>query len=164
VLVDIFERIENCFKRLEPYTGLPPSEAMTDMTVKIILEILSILAIVTKEVKHRPRSEFDHERCRVLTEIRLEKYRKMLRGRNDVEDALKRLDKLTQEEARTTTAEVLKVSHKALDGARCIISVIRAVLNLLILSRTSRKREPVATRPSKVAVSPGSLDESQHRP
>jgi len=103
-----------------------------------------------------------------LTEIRLEKYLKKLLGRNDVEDALKRLDKLTQEEARTTTAEVLKVSHKALDGARCTISVIRDVMNFLILSRTSHatdsKREPVATRPSKVAVSPGSLDESQHRP
>jgi len=57
VLVDIFERIENCFKRLESYTELPPSEAMTDMTVKIIVEILSILAIVTKEIKQRRRSE-----------------------------------------------------------------------------------------------------------
>jgi len=36
---------------------------------------------------------------------------KKLIGRTDVEDALKRLDKLTQEEARTATTEVLKVTH-----------------------------------------------------
>jgi hypothetical protein len=89
-----------------------------------------------------------------LTEICLEKYLKKLLGRNDVEDALKRLDKLTQEEARTTTAEVLKVSHKALDGARCTISVIRAVLNLLILSRTSRKRENLSRQDLRKWLSP----------
>ena len=36
---------------------------------------------------------------------------KKLIGRMDVEDALKRLDKLTQEEARMATTEVLKVTH-----------------------------------------------------
>jgi hypothetical protein len=170
VLVDIFERIENCFKRLESYTELPPSEAMTDMTVKIIVEILSILAVVTTEIKQRRRSELIASDVVSLAEIGLEKYLNKLLGRNDVDDALKRLDKLTQEEARMTIAEVLKVSHKthkALDGARCTISVIRAVLSL-ILSRTSHatdsKPEPVATRPSKVAVSPGLFNEPQHRP
>ena len=36
---------------------------------------------------------------------------KKLLGRNDVEDALKRLDKLTQEEAKMVTAEVLKITR-----------------------------------------------------
>jgi len=36
---------------------------------------------------------------------------KKLFGRTDLEDALKRLGKLTQEEARMATAEVLKVTH-----------------------------------------------------
>ena len=36
---------------------------------------------------------------------------KKLIGRTDVEDALKRLDKLTQEEARMATTEVLKATH-----------------------------------------------------
>jgi len=44
-----------------------------------------------------------------------EKYFKKLVGRTDLEDALKRLDKLTQEEARMATAEVLKAMH-AVDG------------------------------------------------
>jgi hypothetical protein len=94
---------------------------MTDMTVKIIVEILSILAVVTKEIKQTRRSELITSDVGFLTEIGLEKYLNKLLGRNDVEDALKRLDKLTQEEARMTTAEVLKVSHKALDGARNVL-------------------------------------------
>jgi hypothetical protein len=32
-------------------------------------------------------------------------------GRTEMEDGLKRLDKLTQEEARMATAQVLKVTH-----------------------------------------------------
>ena len=46
-----------------------------------------------------------------LTEIFSEKYLKKLVGRTDIEDALKRLDKLTQEEARMATAQVLKITH-----------------------------------------------------
>jgi hypothetical protein len=41
----------------------------------------------------------------------LEKFLKKLLGRNDVEDALKRLDNLTQEEAKLATAEVLKITR-----------------------------------------------------
>ena len=36
---------------------------------------------------------------------------KKLVGRTDIEDALQRLEKLTQEEARMATAEGLKVTH-----------------------------------------------------
>jgi len=50
-----------------------------------------------------------------LTQVFLEKFLKKLLGRNDIEDALKRLDKLTQEEARMATAEVLKITH-SVDG------------------------------------------------
>jgi len=40
-----------------------------------------------------------------------EKYLKKLIGNTDVEDALRRLDRLTQEEAHMASVEVLKVSH-----------------------------------------------------
>ena len=58
MLVDLFERIENFFKRLECHTELKPSEAMTGMMVKIMVEVLSVLAVVTVEVKQRRRSQF----------------------------------------------------------------------------------------------------------
>ena len=47
----------------------------------------------------------------MLTERCTEKYLKKLMGRTEIEDALKRLDKLTQEEARMAAAENLRVAH-----------------------------------------------------
>ena len=46
-----------------------------------------------------------------LTELFSEKYLKKLIGKNDIEDALKRLDRLTQEEARMAAAQLLKVTN-----------------------------------------------------
>ena len=47
----------------------------------------------------------------LLTKRRLGKLGKKLIGKTDLEDALKRLDKLTQDEARMATAEVLRATH-----------------------------------------------------
>ena len=57
ILVDIFERIENFFRRLEIYTAVSPTPEMTDMMVKIMVEVLSILGIATKEAKQGRTSE-----------------------------------------------------------------------------------------------------------
>jgi len=51
----------------------------------------------------------------------LGKYLRRLVGKNDLEDALKRLDKLTQEEARMATAEVLKVMHSVDNNMEVVI-------------------------------------------
>ena len=51
MLIDIFVRIEGFFKRLDSYTEVQPTVAMTDVIVKMMVEILSILAIATKEIK-----------------------------------------------------------------------------------------------------------------
>ena len=56
-LVDIFERIENFFRRLENYTEIPPTPEMMDIIGKILVEVLSILAIATKEIKQGRTSE-----------------------------------------------------------------------------------------------------------
>ena len=39
----------------------------------------------------------------------------------DLEDAVKRLDNLTQEEARMALAEVLRITHKVHDGVNVVI-------------------------------------------
>ena len=46
-----------------------------------------------------------------LTQPFSEKYLKKLLGRTDIEDALKRLDRLTQEESQMAAAQVLKVAN-----------------------------------------------------
>ncbi|KAH9177989.1 hypothetical protein EDB89DRAFT_2239711 [Lactarius sanguifluus] len=94
-LVDLFGRMEYFFKRLERYIDVRPTAAMTDIIVKIMVEVISILGMVTKEIRQG----------------RTKKYLKMLVGRNDVEDALQRLDRLTQEEARMAAVETLTVTR-----------------------------------------------------
>ena len=51
----------------------------------------------------------------------LEKFVNKLLGRNDVEDAQKRLDTLTQEEARMAIAETLNVTHRVEDKVTGLI-------------------------------------------
>jgi hypothetical protein len=64
-----------------------------------------------------------------LTEIFPEKYLKKLVGRTDIEDALKRLDKLTQEEARMATAQVLKVTHAVEDRVLGVDDKVATVID-----------------------------------
>ena len=59
-----------------------------------------------------------------VTEKCLEKYVKRLIGKTEMEDALKKLDKLTQEEARMIIAENLRATH-AVDER--VTEVIRGV-------------------------------------
>ena len=56
-LIDMFERIENVFRRLEVYIEVPPTAEMMDMMVKIMVEILSTLGLATKEIKQGRTSE-----------------------------------------------------------------------------------------------------------
>jgi hypothetical protein len=39
------------FKRVETYTSVPPTDAMTDIIVKIMIEVLNIFAIATNEMR-----------------------------------------------------------------------------------------------------------------
>jgi hypothetical protein len=50
-LIDIFERMETFFQRLEIYTRVSPPPEMIDIIVRIMVEVLSILGIATKEMK-----------------------------------------------------------------------------------------------------------------
>jgi hypothetical protein len=57
-LVVMFGSFENFLSRLSIYIGVPPTPALTNVLVKIIVELLSTLALVTKEVKQGRFSEF----------------------------------------------------------------------------------------------------------
>ncbi len=56
-LLNIFERIEMFFQRLEVYTAVVPTTEMVDMMVQITVEVLSIVGIATKELKQSRTSE-----------------------------------------------------------------------------------------------------------
>jgi hypothetical protein len=56
-LVDLLESIEHFLNRLDIYTKIPPTVAMTEMVVKILVELLSALALVTKQINQGKPSE-----------------------------------------------------------------------------------------------------------
>ncbi|KAH9969688.1 hypothetical protein BC827DRAFT_23481 [Russula dissimulans] len=86
---------------------------MMDIIVNIMTEVLTILGIATKEIKQR----------------RAKKYMKKLLGKNDIESALKRLDTLTQEEARMATVEVLKMMRGVDEKVRGVDEKVNVVLD-----------------------------------
>ncbi|KAH9959367.1 hypothetical protein BGW80DRAFT_1449133 [Lactifluus volemus] len=89
-LLELFESLGNFIQRLDIYTKIPPTTAMTRIVVKIIIELLSALALATKQIKE-------------------EKFFMKGLGENELETALRKLDRLTQDEARSATAQTLGV-------------------------------------------------------
>ena len=79
--------------------------------VKIMAEVLNILAITTKEMKQSRASELSLRVELFPAYIGLERFLKRLARRSDMEDALARLNKLINEEARMAGALVLKNTH-----------------------------------------------------
>jgi hypothetical protein len=126
-LVDLFESIERFLSRLEIYTRISLTPAMTNVVVKIMVEILSTLALATKQVQQGRLSESDSCRCDIFTQRGPEKFVKKFLGENEIEAVLLRLDRLTQDEARATGAQTLEivcglVQHRklAMDGERTV--------------------------------------------
>ncbi|KAI9432763.1 hypothetical protein H4582DRAFT_2061576 [Lactarius indigo] len=116
-LVNLFGRMEYFFMRLERYIHVRPTAAMTDIIVKIMVEVISILGIMTKEIRQG----------RTNIEYYAEKYLKKLIGRNDVEDALQRLDRLTQEEARMAAVEALTMTRGIDDKVDGVCETVQSV-------------------------------------
>jgi hypothetical protein len=111
--------MEFFFIRLEQYIHVRPSAAMTDVIVKIMVEVITILGIVTKEVgQGRTSMSFLVDFYIRKIDLRAERYLKILVGRKDIENALQRLDKLTREEVRMAAAEALTISRNIDDTVK----------------------------------------------
>ena len=65
----------------------------------------------------------------LLTERCPEKYAKKLIGRTEIEDALKRLDKLTHEEAWMGIAQNLRATHNVGEDVRGVADKVVAIDN-----------------------------------
>ena len=57
VLVGLFSRIENCFKRLETYAKARLPDSMRKFMVETMVGVLGVLATATKAIKQRWISE-----------------------------------------------------------------------------------------------------------
>jgi len=126
-LVELFNRIGYFFRRLEIYTGVPPTTAMTDIIVEIMVKIITILGIATKEIQRGRLSELIPRRFTFFTDTYSEKYLRKLMGNVEIEDALQELDKLTLEEARIASAELLKITHGVDDRVKGVDERVQEV-------------------------------------
>ncbi|KAH9022776.1 hypothetical protein EDB85DRAFT_353432 [Lactarius pseudohatsudake] len=110
-LVDLFERIQFFLKRLGVHTRISPTKDMVEILVKIMAEVIAILSIATKEMQ----------------QSKTKMYLRKLLGRTDIEDALKKLDNLTQEEVRMAMAQVLQGINELKDDAKKADEALREI-------------------------------------
>ena len=81
-----------------------------------MVEVITIFGIATKELKRGPGSEFPIGHLGICAELGVEKFLRKLAGKNDLEDALNNLDRLTQEESRAVLA-VTAARVEAIEGS-----------------------------------------------
>jgi hypothetical protein len=121
-LVDLLESIEHFLRRLGIYTKIPPTDAMTEIVVKILVELLTALALVTKQIQQGiPSESIFGEVLRHLTQCNAEKLVKKFFGEKDVEAAVQRLGRLTDDEARITAAQTLEVVYGLVQNMRVVM-------------------------------------------
>jgi hypothetical protein len=112
------------FKRLEIYKTIPPTIAMTDIVVKIMVEVLSVLALATKQIKEGRFSRCTITYISLMAQRAIEKFAKRLLGKDKVdkvEAVLQKLDRLTQEETRMAVTQTLGVVHGLEGNVRVVI-------------------------------------------
>lgn len=120
--------MERFLSRLNLYMRLPLvtlTSAMGETIVKIMVELLSAIAVVTKQIKQkRPRECVPWLSIIIyiyLTDCIAVKLIKKLLGEKDVEDVLHRLDRLTLDEARDTAAQTVEVVYGLAANMRLIL-------------------------------------------
>jgi len=105
---------------------------MTDIIIKIMVKLLEVLALATKQIKH---GRFG--KCAIMYTLSTSqratvKFAKKLLGESEVEAVLQRLDRLTQDEARMTVAQTLGVVHGLVNNVRIVMEGAECLLNPLL--------------------------------
>jgi hypothetical protein len=94
---------------------------MTDIIIKIMAELLSVLALATKQINQGRFSKYSMPYTFFRAQCVVEKFTKKLLGESDVEAVLQRLDRLTQDEARMTVAQTLGVVHGLMNNMKVVM-------------------------------------------
>ena len=136
-LVDLLDSVERFLCRLEIYTRIPLTAGMASIIVKIMAEILSTLALATKQVEQGRLSGSYFRCCGGLTQRSAEKFVKKILGENEIETVLHRLDRLTLDEARATGVQILEVVYGLVQHRKAVMDgeqMYQASSSLLIKS------------------------------
>jgi len=104
---------------------------MTDMIIKIMVRLLEVLALATKQIKHGRFSKCLITYTLTMSQGAVVKFAKKLLGESEIEAVLQRLDGLTHEEARMAVAQTLGVVHSLVNNVRIVMEGAECLLNLL---------------------------------
>ena len=102
---------------------------MTNIITEILAEVIRIFGIATKELKRGSASELPISCVRTFTKSSTEKFLRRLAGMADLEDALKKLDRLTQEEARMAHAEALRMAHSIRNEVKVVDDKVQVAID-----------------------------------
>ena len=94
---------------------------MTDIIIKIMAELLSVLALATKQINQGRFSNYNTPYTFLRAQCVVEKFAKKLLGESEVEAVLQRLDRLTKDEARMTVAQTLGVVHGLMNNMKVVM-------------------------------------------
>lgn len=119
--MDLFEHLGSFVKRLDIYTKIDLTPIMTDNIVKIMAQLLSVLALATKQIAQKRFSKLAITFTSSVAQCTAEKFARKLLGETEIEAVLQRLDRLTQEEARITVVQTLGVVHGLVDNVKIIM-------------------------------------------
>jgi hypothetical protein len=94
---------------------------MTDVVIKIMVQLLSVLALASKQIKQGRLSECASTCTLPVAQCSTVKFTKKLRGESEIEAILQRLDRLTREEAQMTVAQTLGVVHELVGNVKVVM-------------------------------------------
>ena len=116
-------------KRLDIYTKIDLTPIITDIVLKIMVQLLSVLALATKQISQKRFSKCAVTYTLSAAQCTTEKFAKKLLGETEIEAVLQRLDRLTQEEARITVAQTLGVVHGLVGNVKIIMEGTQCLNN-----------------------------------
>jgi hypothetical protein len=99
---------------------------MTEIIVKIIVELLSVLSLATKQIR---RGQFSKSVVMYKLSVTQFAIGKFVFRESDVEAVLQRLDRLTQDEARITVAQTLSVVHGLVNNMKVVMEGAQSFLD-----------------------------------
>jgi hypothetical protein len=102
---------------------------MTEIIVKIIVELLSVLSLATKQIKQGRFSKSIIIYRLSVAQFAIEKFVKKLFEESDGEVVLQRLDQLTQDEAWNTLAQTLSMVHYLVNNRRVVMEGAQSFLD-----------------------------------
>jgi hypothetical protein len=94
---------------------------MMDIIVRVMAELLSVLALATKQIKQGRFSKCAIVYTLSIAQCFIEKFFTKLFGKDEIEAMLQKLDRLTQAEARMAGAQTLGVVHGLVSNVKAVM-------------------------------------------